>query len=154
MAVLSDLIENFIKSLLSDGDAQVDLQRNELASYFKCAPSQINYVLATRFTPNHGYIIESRRGGGGYVRIVRIIDDGDALLNQALNRLQTDISYEEAQVLLNRLLNIEIADQKTVNLMLAAVDPRALAVPMAVKDALRAKILYFMLLANAREGMG
>ena len=71
MAQLSDSIEQFIKNLMEE-DRQIDLKRNELAQHFGCAPSQINYVLATRFSIDHGYVIESRRGGGGYVRIIRI----------------------------------------------------------------------------------
>lgn len=71
MAQLSDSIEQFIKDLMEE-DRQIDLKRNELAQHFGCAPSQINYVLATRFSIDHGYVIESRRGGGGYVRIIRI----------------------------------------------------------------------------------
>ena len=74
MAQLSDAIEQFIKELM-DQEAQIELRRNELAHHFGCAPSQINYVLATRFTPDHGYIIESRRGGGGYIRIFRMAQD-------------------------------------------------------------------------------
>ena len=66
---LSDAIEQFIKTMLTQ-EAPVELKRNELAEYFNCAPSQINYVLATRFTPDHGYIIESRRGGGGYIHCI------------------------------------------------------------------------------------
>ena len=68
---LSDSIEQFIKDLLNEEATEVELKRNELAEYFGCAPSQINYVLATRFSPDHGYLTESRRGGGGYIRIVR-----------------------------------------------------------------------------------
>ena len=67
---LSDAIEQFIKELLSEESTEVELKRNELAEYFGCAPSQINYVLATRFSPDHGYVTESRRGGGGYRRAV------------------------------------------------------------------------------------
>ena len=62
----------FIKALMADETPEIELRRNELAEHFQCAPSQINYVLATRFTPDHGYVIESRRGGGGYIRIVRM----------------------------------------------------------------------------------
>ena len=72
---LSDAIEQFIKTMLTQEAPEVELKRNELAEYFNCAPSQINYVLATRFTPDHGYIIESRRGGGGYIRIFRMAQD-------------------------------------------------------------------------------
>ena len=85
---LSDAIEQFIKTMLTQEAPEVELKRNELAEYFNCAPSQINYVLATRFTPDHGYIIESRRGGGGYVRIVRMRERGDGnLLNMLLKRV-------------------------------------------------------------------
>ena len=73
---LSDSIESFIKTMLNDDSAEVELKRNELAEYFQCAPSQINYVLATRFSPDHGYVTESRRGGGGYIRIVRVVESG------------------------------------------------------------------------------
>ena len=75
MRLLSDSIEDFIKALMEDEQDQqqaIELRRNELAEHFQCAPSQINYVLATRFTPDHGYVIESRRGGGGYIRILRL----------------------------------------------------------------------------------
>ena len=64
MRLLSDSIEDFIKTLMEDETYEIELRRNELAEHFQCAPSQINYVLATRFTPDHGYVIESRRGGG------------------------------------------------------------------------------------------
>ena len=74
MAQLSDAIEPFIKELREE-DTQIEVQRNELAQYFRCAPSQITYVLSTRFTPDHGYVIESRRGGGGYIRIVRLREE-------------------------------------------------------------------------------
>ena len=69
---LSDTIEQFIKTMLQQGQPEIELKRNELAEYFHCAPSQINYVLATRFTPDHGYVISSQRGGGGCIRIVRV----------------------------------------------------------------------------------
>lgn len=71
MAKMSDLIEMFIKELLEDNSSDmIEIQRNELASYFKCAPSQINYVLTTRFSMDKGYLIESQRGGGGSIKIV------------------------------------------------------------------------------------
>ena len=63
---LSDTIESFIKAMIQEDTPEVELKRNELAEYFHCAPSQINYVLATRFTPDHGYVTSSQRGGGGF----------------------------------------------------------------------------------------
>ena len=81
MARLSDMIEEFIKALLEESNGQLELQRNELADYFECAPSQINYVLATRFSLDRGYYIESRRGGGGYIRIIRLdMDNNDYIM--------------------------------------------------------------------------
>ena len=83
MRLLSDSIEDFIKALMADETPEIELRRNELAEHFQCAPSQINYVLATRFTPDHGYVIESRRGGGGYIRIVRMASSGREELLQS-----------------------------------------------------------------------
>jgi len=78
MATISDLIEQFIKSLMGESDT-INISRNELAQYFDCAPSQINYVLATRFSFEHGFVIESRRGGGGFaVRPPRLAGSGSA----------------------------------------------------------------------------
>lgn len=86
MAILSDSIEQFIKSLLEEYDEMIELQRNELANYFSCAPSQINYVLATRFSPEKGYYVESKRGGGGYIKLVRIDTDQHTYISSLLNR--------------------------------------------------------------------
>ena len=97
MAQLSDTIEKFIKDLMEEG-TQVELRRNELAHHFGCAPSQINYVLATRFSVDHGYVIESRRGGGGYVRIVRMHQSPEGnLLSVLLQRVGTEIDEDSAQ---------------------------------------------------------
>ena len=71
MARMSDIIEDFIKQLINETDGSIEIQRNELANYFKCVPSQINYVIDTRFTTERGYYVESRRGGGGYIKIQR-----------------------------------------------------------------------------------
>ena len=104
MAQLSDAIEKFIKELMEEG-AQVEVKRNELAQHFGCAPSQINYVLATRFSVDHGYVIESRRGGGGYVRIVRMQQSPDGnLLSVLLNRVGGEIDEESAVAIIAHLL--------------------------------------------------
>ena len=72
MAKLTNSIEEYIIKLLESSDGIVEIQRSLLAEHFSCAPSQINYVLTTRFTPYKGYFVESRRGGGGYIRIVEV----------------------------------------------------------------------------------
>ena len=81
---LSDTIEEFIKTMMAQDEQEIELKRNELAEYFSCAPSQINYVLSTRFTPDHGYIIESRRGGGGCIRVIRLRQESENLIHYLL----------------------------------------------------------------------
>lgn len=151
---LSDSIEQFIKTMLTQEEQEVELKRNELAEYFGCAPSQINYVLATRFTPDHGYIIESRRGGGGYIRIFRMQQDTGKQLVYLLNeRIGDSISAISANHLIQQLQEREIVTTNEAALMMAAVSVQSLSLPLpeALKDALRAKILKSMLMEAARK---
>lgn len=152
---LSDAIEQFIKTMLSQEAPEVELRRNELAEYFNCAPSQINYVLATRFTPDHGYIIESRRGGGGYIRIFRMAQDTSEQLIYLLNeRVGDAIDALSASHLVQQLLERELVTEGEAAMMNAALSPQALSLPLSaeMKDALRARILKNMLLEVARRG--
>ena len=151
---LSDTIEQFIKTMLTQDVPDIELKRNELAEYFRCAPSQINYVLATRFTPNHGYIIESRRGGGGYIRIFRMEQETSEHILHLLNeRIGDSIPALEASQLVSQLLERGLVTQGEASLILAAVNPQALSLPISavMKDALRAKILKNILLEVARK---
>lgn len=152
---LSDAIEQFIKTMLTQEAPEVELKRNELAEYFNCAPSQINYVLATRFTPDHGYIIESRRGGGGYIRIFRMAQDTSEQLIYLLNeRVGDAIDALSASHLVQQLLERELVTEGEAAMMNAALSPQALSLPLSaeMKDALRARILKNMLLEVARRG--
>lgn len=150
MRPLTDSIEEFIKSLLEEGQEQVDVQRNELAQYFRCAPSQITYVLSTRFTPDHGYIIESRRGGGGYIRIVRIRESlGNHLLYLLNQRVGSAISRQDCDAIISQLMENEAVTPNEAGLMRAATSSEAISLPIAVKDVLRASILRAMLLQIA-----
>ncbi len=151
---LSDTIESFIKTLLSQEETGVELKRNELAEYFGCAPSQINYVLATRFTPDDGYVIESRRGGGGYIRIVRVVQSGAQRLMYLIHeRIGDSISEGEATRLIGQIAQQQLVTPGEAEVMRAAVSAQALAVPMpeSMKDALRARTLKAMLTAVARQ---
>ena len=153
MAVLSDNIEQFIKSMMDEYQGMIELQRNELASYFSCAPSQINYVLATRFSPEKGYIIESRRGGGGYIKVVRLDmeEKHDRLLALIREKLaKGSISKRDADALISGLLETEVIDGTQARMLKAAVSDKALNVPIT-KDQLRANILKEMLLALLAE---
>lgn len=148
MPRLSDSIEQFIKAMIDDGESRVDLQRNELASYFSCAPSQINYVLATRFTLDKGYYIESRRGGGGYIRIVRVdVDEADYLLHLITSRIGGAISENQVRQILDCLRERDIITEREKYMMCAALSDRAIAVPMQIKDRIRANLFRSMLTA-------
>ena len=152
---LSDAIEQFIKTMLTQEAPEVELKRNELAEYFNCAPSQINYVLATRFTPDHGYIIESRRGGGGYIRIFRMTQDtSEHLLYLLHERVGDSIDALAASHLVQQLRERELVTDGEAAMMNAALSPQALSLPLPaeMKDALRARILKNMLLEVARKG--
>jgi transcriptional regulator CtsR len=147
MSVLSDTIEKFIKNLIGEYEGRIELQRNELAQHFNCAPSQINYVLATRFTPDRGYIIESRRGGGGYIRVVRLnIAESSQLLKLVTTRIGETISERDAMDVISRLVDSEIVTVKEGALMSAAVSDKALGIPAVIKDHLRASIMKQLIL--------
>lgn len=150
MRPLTDSIEAFIKSLLEEGQEQVDVQRNELAQYFRCAPSQITYVLSTRFTPDHGYVIESRRGGGGYIRIVRLREEpGSNLLYLINQRIGSSISRHDCDAIISQLCESHVVTENEAGLMRAAVSSDAINLPVAFKDSLRASTLRAMLLQIA-----
>lgn len=119
---LSDNIEDFIKELMGPGN-EVFVQRNELAQHFSCAPSQINYVLSTRFTLDHGYIIVSRRGSGGYIRIEKVEHSPGELLNElACNRIGECLNRSEAYAIIDNLYGEGIISMREGLIMKAAVD--------------------------------
>ena len=149
---LSDSIEQFIKELLNEESTEVELKRNELAEYFGCAPSQINYVLVTRFSPDHGYLTESRRGGGGYIRIVRVVQAGSQRLMYLVNdRIGDSLEEEECIRLISQLKEQRIVTADEAALMASSISSRALAVPVpdALKNAMRAKMMKSMLMTIA-----
>ncbi len=153
---LSDTIEQFIKLMLGQEEQEVELKRNELAEYFGCAPSQINYVLSTRFTPDHGYTTESRRGGGGCIRVIRIHrGDGEFFRYLMQERIGDTIDTKSAQMLLHQLAEQGSVSTQEAQIMYAALTPQALSVPIPepLKDAIRAKILRNMLLKVVQKDL-
>lgn len=102
---ISDLIASFLQESLEEADGGVlEVQRNDLAQRFNCVPSQINYVMSTRFSPERGYIVESRRGGNGYIRITRVRVDRQTLLMQVINTLGSQVDLASARAILNNLV--------------------------------------------------
>ncbi len=151
MAKVSDIIESFILDTLGNGD-DVNLSRNELADYFKCAPSQINYVLSTRFNLNRGFIITSQRGGGGYIKIVRIKNFDNNYLYRILDEiLSKPICFKDALYLLEDLTNKGFISDKQAKLISYAISDRALNSPIKIEDNIRANILKNILVNLLKE---
>lgn len=145
MARLSDLIEAFIKELLEESGDMVQIQRNELANHFSCAPSQINYVLTTRFTTDRGYIIESRRGGGGCIIIKQIPYDEDELINILQEKIGNSITYNGAAAIIDGLLESKFITKREAGLMKLATNDRTLNYTEE-KNKLRADMLKAMVM--------
>jgi len=146
MANLVDEIENYLKRLLHQTGV-IEIQRNELAKKFMCVPSQINYVLQTRFTLDRGYLIESRRGGGGYVRIERIRLASDEALQQVLQEgIGEAISQEKAEGFINRFYEEGIITEREALLIKTAMKKEVLRIDLPYRDIIRANILKAMIL--------
>jgi len=155
MARISDIIEDFLKALIRDSfENSIEIQRNELAKFFDCSPSQINYVLMTRFGFNQGYVIESQRGGGGYIKITRLIMDKHSCLQHIINQeLQGALTKSEANRVIGVLLEYKLINNREAQIMQAAIDDNALTAPINVKDQIRSNILKSMLtVLMKREG--
>ena len=144
---ISDVIAQFINEALSQADGTAELQRTDLAGKFNCVPSQINYVLSTRFSPERGYIVESRRGGGGYIRITRVRTDPKQLIMHTVNAVGYELDINTARAFTSNLLSGGVIDAKTAKLLLAAVNDAAMRpVKPEDRDAARAAIFKQMLL--------
>lgn len=147
MARLSDIIESFIKDMLSETEGdQVQIQRNELADQFRCAPSQINYVLTTRFTCEKGYVIESRRGGGGHIIIRQMTYDGTNNRNRLIyDAVGEYITYYKAMSIIQNLYDMKLINDREGELMKIAINDRTL-INVEDKNKIRADILKGMLM--------
>ena len=135
--------------MIEESKGVVEIQRNEMANYFDCAPSQINYVLMTRFTTERGYFIESRRGGGGCIKISRIdVDKDDYLMNMLSKSIGDSINKEGAFTLIETLYKQKLINRNIVNILKAATDDSTLAmVEKPYRDNLRAEILKAAIVA-------
>ena len=147
---MSDLIAQYIMDMLEeDGsdDSSATIKRNELAETIGCVPSQINYVITSRFTPEQGYIVESRRGGGGYIRITRVSMDKRSAILHIISSIGENIDAKSAQGLIGELLNRNIINMQTAKLLTAAVTDRPYqSIPQEYRDTVRAGILKSLLL--------
>lgn len=144
---MSDIIAGFINEAISEMNGSAELQRSELANRFKCVPSQINYVISTRFSPEHGYIVESRRGGGGYIRITRVSMEPERLIMHTVNTIGEEVDLNTAAALTTNLLQNNAINKNEAQLLMAAVGNGALRpVPASARDTVRASIYKHMLI--------
>ena len=147
---VSDIIEKFLLDTLGD-ELSVNFNRNELATYFAVAPSQINYVLSTRFTPERGYMTESRRGGGGYITLIRVSQNVDDVLANYIDQTLSDgIDYGKACQILERLTADGIFTENEAQLIKAAISDKALLAPTVAKNKLRGSILKCVLMETLK----
>lgn len=152
MRNLADRIEVYLLGLVKQSPGgTVEIQRSELADKFECVPSQINYVLDTRFTTERGYLVESRRGGGGFIRICRLNLDSQDEVNQMVHHALGDVVSQDAALdYIARLQDAELITGREAMLMAAAVRRDVLAISLPERDIIRANILRAMLLALLR----
>ncbi len=144
---MSDIVAKHILQMLDEADGNAEIQRNELASYLGCVPSQINYVITSRFTPEQGYIVESRRGGGGYIRITRINTSKSTAIMHIINSIGSRLDKLTAEIMISNMLSRSIISDETAALLIAAMSERSyLDVPQQYRDYARASIFKNMLL--------
>lgn len=146
MSSISDQIERYIRELIKRYQGQVEIKRNQLASVFNCAPSQINYVLETRFPLEKGYVVESQRGGGGYIRIIRVeIDSEKEYLQELVSSLEGPISQNEAEGIIHRLYENDLIDAREKELMEAVIKKKVIGVNLPYRDYIRGRMMTAML---------
>lgn len=146
---MSDLVTQYILEMLEQQNGSAEIKRNELAGDLGCVPSQINYVITSRFTPEQGYIVESRRGGGGYIRISRVKMDRGTAVMHIINSVGNNLDKAAAEAMLNNMLSGRIIELPTAKLIAAALSDRALkSVEQEKRDMVRADLFKNMLLAD------
>lgn len=153
MANISEVIEQFIIASLGENDS-VDISRNSLAEYFSCAPSQINYVLDTRFTIDRGFVKESRRGGSGFIKISRLkqSNDFDYLNSLVIDSIGDELTFKRMSQILDKLLTDQIVDENGKKLIEASLSEDSLSMPFTIKDKVRAKAFKNVLIELMKKG--
>ena len=146
---ISDIIEEFIMSSL-DNDQFIELSRNDLAKFFSCVPSQINYVLNTRFTVNRGFVVESQRGGGGFIKVLRVQDTNSNFLKNALDVCANSVSYIEGNQLLEQMRTKNLISEREMILLRSAISPKSLNNPINMDNRLRANVLQQVIIETMK----
>ncbi|HLR15212.1 MAG TPA: CtsR family transcriptional regulator [Bacillota bacterium] len=147
MSNITDIIERYLKQVLqSKNQNMIEIKRSEIADQFQCVPSQINYVINTRFTEEKGYIIESKRGGGGYIRIIRIEHQEQSdLLDAIIKLIQPTVTQQASVDIVERLLEKEVITEREAKLMVSVIDRNIISVPLPIRDEVRSRMMTAML---------
>ena len=143
---MSDMIEDFIKDLFSEENELIEIQRNDLAEQFNCVPSQINYVIATRFKPSQGYYVESKRGGGGHITIKKVNVKKTNYFMHIINNIGDTLTGQEADIFISNLLSYDMLNTEQAKLLKVATSDNVLTLSQPTKDIIRARIFKNMLL--------
>ena len=152
MARLSDVIEQIIKEMIDENNGRVEITRGELAEQVNCVPSQITYVLSTRFTTGQGYLVESRRGGGGWIRVKRILNEEEPAqyVMHVINSIGDSLTQHQASVYLNNFVDYKIVPSNVAIVMMAGLSDQALTrVPASIRDYVRMDLMKNMLMHHA-----
>ncbi|MED4399677.1 transcriptional regulator CtsR [Priestia megaterium] len=147
MRNISDIIEQYLKQVIDlSNNNVIEIKRNEIADRFECVPSQINYVINTRFTIERGFVVESKRGGGGYIRIIKVkLHDDIDMIDQMLHMIDHSVAQGNAESMIIRLIEEGIITNREAKLMLSVIDRSVLSMDVPSRDELRARILCAML---------
>lgn len=151
LANISDIIEQFILDTMGNDNA-LNLSRNDLAAHFSCAPSQINYVLTTRFSPSRGFLIESQRGGGGFVRLIKLdVDNNEYVNNYVISQIGKEVSYKDACYILQTLTDAGLINKQKQEMAQILLQDKALSNPFRLEDSLRANMLKNLIYNAIKE---
>lgn len=144
---MSDLVAQYITQMLDEQNGSAEIQRNELAGNLGCVPSQINYVITSRFTPELGYFVESRRGGGGYIRISRVKMDSGTAIMHIINSIGSSLDKATAEAMINNMLQRDMLQLQSAKIIAAALSDRTLSqIEQDKRDTVRADLFKNMLL--------
>jgi transcriptional regulator of stress and heat shock response len=147
MKNISDIIEQYLKQVFDGNENNVvEIKRSEVADRFDCVPSQINYVINTRFTLERGYLVESKRGGGGYIRIIKVkLHEDIHVIDQMLQLIDKHIPQSSAEDIIRRLMEEKLVTKREAKLMLSVLDRSVIMIDLPYRDELRSRMLKAML---------
>lgn len=154
MRNISDIIEAHLKEIITKSrNKEIEIKRSEIAEQFQCVPSQINYVINTRFTIEKGFIVESKRGGGGYIRIIKVpIDNRTMLMDQVVGMIKSRISQAASENIIYRLLEENVLNIREARMMRSVIDRSTINIALPYRDELRANLLRAMIQSLKYKG--